>query len=257
MIANIAYTSGENSHPRHRLDIYPPEGVDNFPCLMFVSGGGWSSGSKDWIAPVGTTLAAQGIGVITVDHRLAPEVTYSQQVEDLAHAFAWIKKNIVTYGGDPARLIIGGHSAGGHLISLLAMDRRYLEAPGYHSGDISGVILVSAVLDVGDRFAESGGGEAASPLNHVRAGLPPFLLLSASDDLPDLPEQAQVMARALRAEGVLVERVVIDNRDHFNIIHHIGSPGDVTTQTMYGWIMTTTKLIQQTRREVEKATAKD
>lgn len=236
MMRNITYTTGEGTHPRHQLDIYAPERAEKYPLLMFVSGGGWSSGSKDWIAHLGVTFAAQGIGVVTVDHRLIPEVTYARQVEDLAQAFAWIKANVAAYGGDPSRIVVGGHSAGGHLMSLLAMDRRYLAGVGCQSDDISGVLLASAVLDVGDQFVGSGDDEAASPLNHVRSGLPPFLLLCAQDDLPGLPGQAQAMASALQAEGVPVESAVIENRNHFDIIHYIGSPGDVATQTMFGWM---------------------
>ncbi|MCP4371129.1 MAG: alpha/beta hydrolase, partial [Deltaproteobacteria bacterium] len=109
---NIAYTTSDHSHPRHLLDIYLPKGVAGFPVLMFVSGGGWSSGSKDWVANLGPTFSAQGIGVVIVDHRLVPDVTYGQQVEDLARAFVWIKKNIATYGADSDQIIVGGHSSG-------------------------------------------------------------------------------------------------------------------------------------------------
>ena len=232
---NIAYTAHDNSHPRHLLDIYLPKDVAGFPVLMFVSGGGWSSGSKDWVANLGPAFAAQGIAVVTVDHRLLPDVTYDQQVEDLARAFVWLKQNIATYGGDPDQIIVGGHSAGGHLIGLLAMDERYLDATGYKADSISGVLLVSAALDVGDRFGRADI-EAASPLNHVRAGLPPFLLLSAESDLPGLSKQAETMTAALQAVDVSVETRVVANRDHFNIVHHLGSSGDAATQIIGDWL---------------------
>jgi arylformamidase len=242
MTRNITYTTGDNSHPRHLLDIYTPKGVADYPVLMFVSGGGWTSGSKDWLTHVGTTFAARGIGVVTVDHRLMPEVTYSQQVEDLARAFAWLVKNIATYGGDPARIIVGGHSAGAHLVSLMAMDNRYLEAVEHHSNDIIAILCVSAVLDVGYRFAESGDIKAASPINHVRAGLPPFLLIFAENDLPGLPAQAKAMKTALESVNVPVESAMIPQRDHFDIIHRIGARGDVATQTMHNWLVAVLKM---------------
>jgi acetyl esterase/lipase len=235
---NIAFVTGAEAHVRHKLDIYAPQDVLNFPVLMFVSGGGWSSGSKDWIANVGTTFAVQGLGVVTVDHRLMPAVTYSQQVEDLARAFAWVKKNVNAYGGDPGRIVVGGHSAGGHLIALLAMDERYLKVVGRRSDDIMGMLFVSAALDVGDRFAASGDIAAASPINHVRAGLPSTLLLFAENDLPAIPAQAEAMKIALDSVGIPVERAMIANRDHFNIIHHIGAPDDVATETIYDWLVT-------------------
>ncbi len=235
---NIAYSIGADAHTRHKLDIYAPQDVPNYPVLMFVSGGGWSSGSKDWVANVGTTFAERGVGVVTVDHRLVPAVTYMQQVEDLARAFAWVKKNITAYGGDPARIVVGGHSAGGHLMALVAMDERYLKVVGHRSDEIMGLVSVSAALDVGDRFAASSGLEAASPTNHVRAGLPPTLLLFAENDLPAIPAQAEAMKIALETVGVPVELAMIPNRDHFNIIHHIGAPDDIATETIYGWLVT-------------------
>jgi acetyl esterase/lipase len=203
---------------------------------MFVSGGGWSSGSKDWVANVGAAFASKGIGVTAVDHRLQPDVTYSEQVDDLARAFAWIKGNIAGYNGDPARIVVGGHSAGGHLIGLLATGGQYLDAVGRNLNDISGVLLVSAALDVGNRFG-AGEAQAASPINHVRAGLPPFLLLSAEDDMPGINEQAGAMKLTLETTGVPVESVTIPRRDHFNIVHYIGAPADLATQTMYNWLI--------------------
>ncbi len=235
---NIAYTTGENTHPRHVLDIYAPEGVNDYPTLMFVSGGGWTSGSKDWITHVGATFAAQGIGVAIVDHRLMPEVTYAQQVEDLARAFAWLKENIGTYGGDPARIIVGGHSAGSHLVSLMVVDNRYLEAVGYQLSDMVAVLCISAAFDVRDFFAGSDDVEAASPINYVRAGLPPFLLLFAESDLPGIATQAKAMKAALESFNVLVESAMIPHRDHFDIVHQIGAPSDTATQIMCDWMMT-------------------
>ncbi len=238
MTRNIPYTTGENAHARRVLDIYAPAGVDNYPLLMFVSGGGWTSGSKDWVANVGTTFAAQGIGVALVDHRLMPHVQYSDQVDDLAHAFAWLSDNIATWGGDPSRIVVGGHSAGGHLAALLAMDDRYLAAVGHSTDDVTGMILVSAALDVGDSF---GDGETASPVNHVRAGLSPALLLFAEDDFPNMSAQAHTMQTALVALGVAAESAMIPGRDHFTIIQRIGTPDDAATQAMSDWLATVFK----------------
>ena len=230
MISDIRYST---EHSRHLLDIYVPQGVTEYPVLMFVSGGGWSAGSKAWIANIGTTFAAKGIGVVTVDHRLIPEVQYEEQVEDLAKAFSWLKANIGQYGGDASRLIIGGHSAGGHLISLLAMDERYLAAVGHRCDEIAGVIAISAALDVGNRFGDDA---SASPINHLRPGLPPFLLLWAENDFPQLSGQAKRMQEALQSVAVPVECAEVPQRDHFDITHRIGTRGDMATTLMTEWL---------------------
>lgn len=73
--------------------------------------------------------------------------------------------------------------------------------------------------------------------NHVRAGLPPFLLLAAEDDMPGINEQAGAMETALETAGAPVEGAIIPRRDHFNIVHYIGTPEDFSTQTMYDWLI--------------------
>jgi acetyl esterase/lipase len=224
---NIAYVEGDNADPRHMLDIYAPEGVEDFPVLMYVSGGGWTSGSKDWIAPLGMTFAARGIGVVTVDHRLAPDVTTAQQAEDLARAFEWITQHIAEYGGDPTRIVVGGHSAGGHLTSLMVMDAQYLEAVGHSLDDITGVLPMSGVLDAGGDF---------SPLQHLQRDLPPFLLLVAEGDSSGVIAVAGRFEEELTALDVPARREIIAERDHFSIMRRIGEPEDETARLMFEWM---------------------
>lgn len=240
MERNILYNTNTNVHSRHKLDIYRPQIQNNYPVLMFVSGGGWTTGSKEWIANVRAAFAAKGVGVVTVDHRLVPEVNYAGQVEDLALAFAWLKENIATYGGDPNRIMVGGHSAGGHLIGLLATDKRYLAQVGYDVSDIVGTILISPGLAVYHYAKEIIGDDdvvKADVLSYVQAGLNSFLLLVAEDDLADVPNSTQKLADSLKAIDVPVELLTIKNRDHFNIVQYIGDVGDETTEVMYKWIM--------------------
>lgn len=238
MISDIRYST---EHSRHLLDLYLPQGITNYPVLMFVSGGGWSAGSKAWVANIGESIAHKGIGCAIVDHRLIPEVQYRTQVEDLAKAFAWLKANLIHYYGDPERLFLGGHSAGGHLISLLAMDERYLTAVGHRTDEIAGVIAISPALDVGNRFGDEGK-HAASPLNHLRANLPPFLLLWAENDYPRLSRQAKQMAEALQRLGVPVESAELPQRDHFSITHRIGTRGDKAIEIIYNWLLKKEKI---------------
>jgi acetyl esterase/lipase len=224
---NIAYS--EDS--RHRLDVYAPDGVENFPVVMYVSGGGWTSGSKDWIANLGMAIASGGIGVVTVDHRLVPTVTIAEQAEDLALAFAWIVENIADYGGDPARIVVGGHSAGGHLTSLMAMDAHYLESVGHSTQDIAGILPISGVLDVGDDM-----GAGLSPTEYFRADLPPFLLLVAAGDSSRIAASASVFEAQLNALDVPARREIIAGRDHFSIMRNIGQPDDEATRLIFEWL---------------------
>jgi len=182
---------------------------------------------------------------VVTNYRLTPEVVHPGHIQDIARAFAWTYRNITRYGGDPERIFLGGHSAGGHLAALLALDERYLAAEGLSPELVRGVIGISGVYDLnaipGFEAIFGADPEArrdASPIAHIaeREELPPFLLLYAQFDLPGLAEQAQEFAAALRAYGGVVDLKEISRRDHVTIIGLIGRPGDPTTAAMLDFL---------------------
>ena len=81
-------------------------------------------------------------------YRLMPMNSHPAQVEDAAAAFAWTRAHISDFGGDPERLYAGGHSSGGHLAALLALDEQYLKPYGLDASGIRGVISMSGVYNV-------------------------------------------------------------------------------------------------------------
>lgn len=242
---DLAYVAGKDRDASsHKLDLYIPQGKKAFPVLVFVHGGCWSFGDKsggDLYPAFARTLAARGIVVVLPNYRLSPWVKHPAHVKDVARAVAWAKKNAAKYGGDPKRLFVGGHSAGGHLAALLATDEQYLKAEGLSDKDLRGVVAVSGVYRIPDKLEFNwpntgekitlhsnpfdfvfGGDhkarEAASPVCHVRAGLPPFLLLYADRDLPLIPEMTKDFAAALKDKKDDVTARKIDSRNHNNIV---------------------------------------
>jgi acetyl esterase/lipase len=215
---------------RQLLDLYLPENRF-FPTLLFVSGGGWQQSSKAWVDEVGQALPQHGIAVALADHRLQPAATVSQQVQDLALAFKWVSEHIGERGGSSGRIFVGGHSAGGHLTALLALDPSYLKQANAHRPDLAGAVLISAVLDTAGRF-----GPGFSAMEHIQPDQPAALLLYADGDLPALGEQAEVFAANMRALGNQATAVEIDERDHFNILHYFGRPGDAASEAVVNWI---------------------
>ncbi|MGI9592580.1 MAG: alpha/beta hydrolase, partial [Myxococcota bacterium] len=119
---------------KHRLDLFLPRapGSDGprWPLLVFVHGGGWTSGDKDHrsggrdvYANIGRFFASNGVGTAVVNYRLQFGVTWREQVADVADAVAWLGERVPGLGGDPEAIFLSGHSAGAQLVTRVALDR--------------------------------------------------------------------------------------------------------------------------------------
>jgi acetyl esterase/lipase len=132
--ADLRYTDVQGVEATfHSLDVYAPKGARKAPVIVFIHGGGWRAGDKG-NRTTGENLAqrygAEGFVVVSVNYRLTPAGKHPANIRDVAKAVAWTHDHITQYGGDPARMSIMGHSAGGHLAALVAADERWLRAEG-------------------------------------------------------------------------------------------------------------------------------
>lgn len=259
---DITYYDGPQSDPgRHVLDVYRPADVANAPVLVFVHGGAWSTGNKDLFSYVGRVFAEQGYVTVLPNYRLSPAVQHPAHVRDVARAYAWIVDNIAQHGGDPSRIVLSGHSAGGHLVSLLATHERYLSERNLDESPIQGVIGISGVYDVtaippgflSDPVFTSSPDvrRDASPMFHVDEDEPPFLLLYAQFDIPTLDSQAQRFHGRLSAVNVDSGIRQIRNRIHSTIIFQVGNAGDPTTAEMLDFLDARTRQPQMAGRDDE------
>ena len=226
-IKNLAYRTDKDADPdKHKLDLYLPKGAKNFPVLFFVHGGAWKSGNKEMYIKFGEAFAGEGIGAVVINYRLSPKVQHPAHIEDVASAFAWVHANIETYGGRKDRVFICGHSAGGHLVALLATDEKYLKKEGLSFNDIRGVIPISGVHNIHavvPLFKSVFGSDReecrdASPIAHVGKTHPPFLLMYADHDYPTLGHMAEEMNDELKKHKCESQCVCIDHRTHISII---------------------------------------
>jgi len=227
---NVTYNPAKDADAvRHKLDVYTPKDAKNFPLMMFVHGGSWMSGSKDLYSALGETFAKQGFGVVIINYRLSrPDntVKHPDHIKDVAKAFAWMKANAAKLGADEKRLYVAGHSAGGHLVSLLATDDQYLKAEKCSPADIRGVMPISGVYSIASvvpLFHRPFGKEAAaclaaSPASHVKAALPPFLVAYGDADFPTLDKMAEEFGKKLKELKNDVTVMKLDKRNHFSII---------------------------------------
>jgi acetyl esterase/lipase len=254
-IRDIVYYRVKNDPDRyrHQLDVYRPRGKKNWPVVQFLHGGGWVVGKKDnyfglyGYGTIAHCLAERGLVVVLPNYRLSPAVRHPEHIKDVARAFAWTCRHVAKYGGDPKQIFVGGHSAGGHLAALLATDPRYVKDVGRNPKDIRGVIGISGVyrvdnLDLNLSLTGPGGAKVmrakvrplavvfgddpkvareASPLTHVRKGLPPFLLVNAGYDYSPLKKMAREFAAALKKKGCRVEARTVPGRTHETVVFAI------------------------------------
>ena len=132
--------AGVKEHPT--LNIFKPKRENDSlkPVLIFVYGGNWNSGSKGTYSYVGRNFAKQDMVVVMPDYTKSPKVNYDVMTRQIANSIEWTLENIEQYGGDPDRVYLTGHSAGGHLVALATMNPQY----GIDQEKIKGIILNDA-----------------------------------------------------------------------------------------------------------------
>ena len=239
---NLAY----GQHQAQRLDLYVPGDAKDAPVMVYVHGGAWTRGDKTKVGRKAELFTSKGWVFVSVNYRLLPEGQHPRNVEDVAVSLAWVHDHISKRGGDADSLFLMGHSAGCHLVSLVATDRRYLEHLGKSLAMLKGVIaLDTQAYDIPKLmvrqsrasnqrvFGETVKGQKdASPIHHVAQGrdIPPFLIFYSRGHTkritPTRREQPEAFAAALKAAGVAAEVVDAGDRTHNEINLRFGDPED-------------------------------
>ena len=258
VVRDLPYVTGEAAHPtKHRLDLYLPVSVESGPAasgqgeagtkpplVMFVHGGAWQMGDRRPYGTLGRAFAKRGIACAAISYRLSPEVVHPAHVQDCASAFRWLVDHAAEYGYDRDLLFLCGHSAGAHLVALLATDPSYLQAHELATKDVHGVMPISGPFDVTAAvgvFTQPFGTDVevrrdASPQRHITKDAPPFLVLWADKDMAGLPLSGKMFASALRRAEVAVESAEITGRSHGSIIARVGSRDDRTTELVVDFV---------------------
>ncbi len=213
-----------------KLDLFLPRdpSLTNLPVLMFVHGGAWCKGYKEWMGFMAPSITAFPALFASVNHRLAPTARYPKPLEDCFAALAWLHANVARFGGSPDRIFVGGHSSGGHLASLVTLRRDWALARGLPEDVCKGCYTVSAPLNLhvaearGRRlelirqFLQSDGDQFdASPIDHTKGNRASFLLCWGTDDLPEVIEHNRQIFERLREENCVVQTLVVEG-GHFD-----------------------------------------
>jgi len=190
------------------LDIYYPKNGSNFSTVIWFHGGGLTGGQKE----IPEALKNKGVCIVGVGYRLSPKVNCPKYIEDAAAAVAWTFRHIKSYGGDPARIFVSGHSAGGYLSLMVGMDKKWLNVYGVDANKIAGLIPfrgqtithftirkergIPETQPVVDEFA---------PLYYVRKDIPPLLLITGDREMELLGryEENAYLMRMMKVAGHL------------------------------------------------------
>jgi len=208
---------------RQKLDVYAPRMAMNRTVVIFWYGGSWQEGSKSDYRFVGTALAKLGFVAVLPDYRLYPQVNFPLFDEDGARAIAWVEQHIQEFGGDPQRIVLMGHSAGGHTAAFLALNHAFLEHFGANSSNIVGLIGLSYVLVPDSEalraaFASPFSAKDWQPIRFVDSHAPPTLLLHGLSDKEVLPQETIELHDALIQKNVRVEMHLFPHRGHADTV---------------------------------------
>lgn len=230
------------SDPAQRLDVYRKPGSQGAPVLFMVHGGGWRFGDKGAANVVKSKIlrwVARGWVLVSVNYRLVPDAYPLEQAEDVGRALAFAQGRAKQWGGDPARFVLMGHSAGAHIVALMNADDGMMARHGAQRW-MATVSLDSAAFDVEavmDRrhfrlYDEVFGSNRevwrqVSPTLRLKAAPPAPMLLVCSSRRSDSCDPAREFAAKANAFGGRVTVLPLD-RNHGQINQELGAPGEYT-----------------------------
>jgi acetyl esterase len=230
---DIAY----GTHARQVLDVYVPERADGAPVVVFVHGGAFVRGDKSSAAGIYDNVlywfARQGFVGVNLEYRLAPEAVFPSAVDDVAAGMQWVHDNVKHYGGDPERVLLIGHSAGGTHVASYAFDPLL----GYAGKYADALVLISARLTA-DVLPENPNAahvqtyfgddhtayEARSPMAHAAHGDLPVFIVTAEFDNPLLDLYGLEFAYKLAVARRRAPRFLSMRRhNHMSIVAHFNT----------------------------------
>ncbi|HWN99014.1 MAG TPA: alpha/beta hydrolase fold domain-containing protein [Blastocatellia bacterium] len=239
IVSNITYLTANNYEAK--LDVYVPRNQSGpNPTVIYIHGGGWVGGAKEtsWLAIL--PFLEAGWSVVNVEYRLARVSLAPAAVEDCRCALRWVIRNAKEYNFDISKLVVTGHSAGGHLSLTTGMlpasaglDR---QCPGIEELKVAAIVNWFGITDVVDlldgpnsqSYAVAWLGsmtnreevaKRTSPLTYVRAGIPPIITIHGDAD-PTVPYSHAVrLHEALNKAGVPNQLVTIPGGKHGGFSH--------------------------------------
>jgi arylformamidase len=215
--------------PRQRLDVFP-SGAPAAPTLIYIHGGYWQMNDKEPYAFLGEGALGAGFNLALIEYTLAPAARLDQIVAEIRSAVAWVIEHAKEVGGDPARVFVSGHSAGGHLTAMAMTDAR-----------VAGGVAVSGLYDLEpirlnylNEKLRLDADEAArnSPMRQLPTAAAPLVVTVGLGELPELVRQSADYAAAWSARGLRGRYLPVPAHDHFSILEELARPTGVILQAL-------------------------
>lgn len=227
--------------PRERMDVFTQHG--GAPVFVFVHGGYWRALEKDIFLALCAPFAERGFVAVNVDYGLRPDFTVPEIVAQVLRAIAFIADNAISYGGRADRLILCGHSAGGHMVAWAATtDWRAL---GAGEIDIRAIVPVSGIFDLeplrrtsinNDLALDADTAERLSPIHRLDRPLPPTFGVVGGQETRGFLDQTRNFNTALQAAGHTAQVLVAEDLDHFSICQALADPDSVVFERVLTFI---------------------
>lgn len=221
----IAY----GAHPRERIELF--HGDRGAPLLVFVHGGYWRALEMETFSFVAEPFVERGVWVANVEYPLAPEVSVTVLTRCVMIAIGEALRAAARGGADPGRVVVSGHSAGGHLAGVALAVERHLVGSGPFA--LAGAVPISGLFELeplrlvalNDTLGMDAE-EAArlSPMRVVRGDLPPVVAAVGADETDEFRRQSIDYAAAIRAAGGRAEALLVPGKNHFTVLDALADP---------------------------------
>ena len=232
VMPNITYATQNNY--QSKLDVYKQRDGSTRPTLIYIHGGGWIAGTKEASILYMAPYLEMGWNAVNVEYRMGPVALAPAAVEDCLCSLRWVIRNAKQYGFDTTKLVVTGHSAGGHLsltTGMLGETDLHRQCPGNEKLKVAAIVNWYGITDVVDlldgvnqkAYAVAWLGSMPdrnslarrlSPMTYVRKDLPPVITIHGDAD-PTVPYQHGVnLTKALTAAGVTAQLVTIPGGKH-------------------------------------------
>lgn len=227
--------------PRERMDVFTQAGAA--PVFVFVHGGYWRALEKDIFLALCAPFAARGFVAVNVEYGLRPAFSVPEIVAQVMRAITFIGENATEYGGCKDRLVLCGHSAGGHMVAYAATEdwRNH----GAADIDIRAIVPVSGIFDLDplrrtsindDLALDADTAKRLSPIHRLDRALPPTLGVVGGNETEGFIDQTRTFDAALHAAGHASEMLVADDLDHFTICQALADPDSAVFKRVIAFI---------------------